>query len=182
MELYLGQVALVGGEGAVVGRGIADDVGASIGVLVAIGGGKLRAAAEVVVAADASSGGIGNQATTIDTVLIGAAKNVAVEHTVDHGGTEVGVLVISDFGCAGVVVVTHDASSSGGGTDVGVAVAVDDARVVLKAAYDAAGAVARGGDTGMSAFGEVCTIGQDAAVVDAAIALGHAGNGTHVGS
>ena len=116
---------------------------------------------------------------SIDTVLVGTSGDVAIEHAVDHHGAEVGVLAIRLRSIAGKGVAAHYSRSEVGGLNIGIAKAVDHARVVAQAANQATRAVARSGNTWMSTFGKVGIVGQDTAVVDAAVACGDIGDRTH---
>ena len=146
-------------------------------VVASEGAGELAAHAVVVVVVDGIGTRVVNLHPAIDGID-GRSADVPVEHAVHHGGAQVGILAIGDGGIAGDGVSSHDACGDAGGADIGIAEAVDDARVILQGAHDASG-IAASAHAGVDAFGEGGIIWQDAAVVDAAVALGDTGNGSH---
>ena len=168
MKLHLGQITFFSREGAVVFCGVA------------IGSAESGAISIVIVTADACCFGIGNQFASINSRLRGATSNIAVEHAVDHCSAEVGVFAVCDRCSAGSIIISDNAGRIGGSTDIGVAITIDDARIIFKQSHDASGASAGSSDIGMSAFGERGIVRQDAAVVNTAVALSCSGYGTYI--
>ena len=98
--------------------------------------------------------------SAIDGRLFAATSDVAVERAVHHHRTQVG--------CGGeIVVVTHDTAHIRTACNLGIAVAVDDTRIVVQQAHDATGII------GAADFSAIHT-----AVVDVGIARSRGYDGT----
>ena len=76
MELHLREITLISWERTVVGCGLTR------------GSAEGRTIAVVIITADARSSSIGYQSAAIDTILVGAACNITIEHAVDNSCLE----------------------------------------------------------------------------------------------
>ena len=173
VELHLRKVTHIGREGAVVSRRFTRTIRTARGE-----GGTVSV---VIVTADARGSGIGNQFASINAVLVGTAEDIAIEHAVDYGGAEIGVFTIRFGSSASIVVIAHDARSGSGGTDIGIAVTIDDARVILQIANNSTSTSPCSRDNRMRfrTIREVGAVGQDTTVVNAAITFGGASNSSY---